>query len=101
MDFDPVQHGLEEGFEYLNILVDNSDPIDPDAESARDNLGNALTAYKGNHGSKAHIVISGNLTEGFTVYGPYKDFEAAAEASDGAEVWITRLFSPAQAEFDL
>lgn len=103
MDFDPVQHGLEEAFDYLNRLIEMDTLhgiMAADAESARDNLGNALTAHKDTDGSP-HILIAGNLTEGFTVYGTYADFDEAAEAGDGAEVWITRLHSPAQAEFDL
>lgn len=49
MDFDPVLHGLEEAFDYLNRLLDIEAVhgiMASDAESARDNLGNALTAYK-------------------------------------------------------
>ena len=49
-DFDPVLHGLEEAFDYLNRLLDMDAVFGimaADAESARDNLGTALTEYKG------------------------------------------------------
>ena len=48
-----------------------------------------------------HVIVSGNLSEGFVVYGPYEDFEDAAAASDGAEVWIMSLGTPADAEKEL
>ena len=48
-DFDPVLHGIEEGFAYLDRLIE-LDAIHgimySDAESARDNLGIALTKYR-------------------------------------------------------
>jgi hypothetical protein len=102
-DFDHVQHGLEEAFDYLNRLIETDasvGDVDPDAESARDNLGNALTEYKAKT-EDAHVVISGNPTEGFTLYGPYVGFEEAADKHEGDEAWITRLHTPEQAEFDL
>ena len=105
-DFDQVQHGLEEAFAFLEGLTEadaSVGSIDPDAESARDNLGNALTEYKARSEAFAQpcAVISGNLSDGFTLYGPYAGFEDAAEASEGGEVWITRLRTPEQALLDL
>ena len=51
--------------------------------------------------SSAYLVMSGNLNEGFTAYGPYPDFEDAAEACEGVEAWIMSLNPPEQAETDL
>ena len=54
-NFDAIEHGLEEGLDYLNRLVNGElgvmtgtydDPLDADAESARDNLATALTKYR-------------------------------------------------------
>ena len=101
MEFDPVLHGLEEAFDYLNRLVEMGELhgiMASDAESARDNLGTALKCYKSDDRS---CIIAGNLTEGFTIYGPYPTFDHAADSGDGAEVWVTRLHTPEQAEFDL
>ena len=106
IDFDQVLHGLEEAFAFLDGLIDQYSAdgiIHPewlgDAESARDNLGNALTEHKAKT-EQGHAVIAGNLTEGFTLYGPYVGFEDAAAASEGGEVWITRLHTREQAKFD-
>ena len=45
-----------------------------------------------------YIVMAGNLSEGFTAYGPYADFEEAAEAADAIQAdlgwsnsWIMTL----------
>jgi hypothetical protein len=43
-----------------------------------------------------YVAICGNLTEGFCVVGPYADFDDAALAHDGSDVWITDLVTPAQ-----
>ena len=51
-EFDQVLHGLEEAFDYLNRLIDMEAVhgiMAADAESARDNLGTALTVYKENN----------------------------------------------------
>ena len=50
-DFDPIEHGLEEGIDYLNRLVNGelgvmTGTYGADAESARDNLATALTKYR-------------------------------------------------------
>lgn len=50
---------------------------------------------------QGYIVMAGNLNEGFCAYGPYEDFDEAAEASEGAEVWIMSLGTPALAEVEL
>lgn len=50
MDFDPVEHGIEEALDFLNTLIDNEwlDGLAAgDAESARDNLATALNEYTG------------------------------------------------------
>lgn len=37
------------------------------------------------------VALSGNLSEGFRVYGLFDSFDAAADATDGAEVWIMQV----------
>jgi len=49
-DFDPIEHGLEEGFFYLDRLVELGTLhgiMAAEAESARDNLATALVRYRG------------------------------------------------------
>ena len=41
-----------------------------------------------------HVIIDGNLTEGFRVIGPFEDFDIAASADVGGGNWITRIYSP-------
>ena len=48
--------------------------------------------------SPAYIIMSGNLNEGFTAFGPYADCEDAAAACEGAEAWIMSLATPESAE---
>jgi len=50
---------------------------------------------------KKYIIVQGNLSEGFSLYGPYETFDDAAKASEGAEVWIMSLNTPQDAEVDL
>ena len=38
-----------------------------------------------------YIMLEGNLTEGFKVYGPYESFGEAADAHDGCEGWIMEM----------
>ena len=48
-DFDPIEHGLVEGIDYLERLIESDASVgdhDPDAESARDNLYTALNKYR-------------------------------------------------------
>lgn len=48
-DFDPVLHGIEEAYDYLNRLLELDDLhgiMYSDAESARDNLSTALAKHK-------------------------------------------------------
>lgn len=37
------------------------------------------------------IALVGNPTQGFDAYGPYQDFDAAAEEHVGPDVWIMTL----------
>ena len=37
------------------------------------------------------IVLVGNVSDGFTPYGPYADFDEAIAAWDGEECWIMEL----------
>lgn len=53
------------------------------------------------YSANGYIVMSGNLNEGFTAYGPYPDFEDAASACEGAEAWIMSLGTLAEAEIEL
>jgi hypothetical protein len=34
------------------------------------------------------IMMEGNLTEGYKVYGPYESFDVTADAHEGCEGWI-------------
>jgi hypothetical protein len=34
------------------------------------------------------IMMEGNLTEGYKVYGPYESFDVAADAHEECEGWI-------------
>ena len=47
------------------------------------------------------VVIVGNLSDGFTVYGPYESFDEAvagcAEFQD-AETWVTGLYNPVDSD---
>ena len=43
------------------------------------------------------VVIVGNLSDGFTVYGPYESFDDATEGCaefQDAETWVTGLYAP-------
>lgn len=41
------------------------------------------------------IVVSGNLSDGFTFTGPFKDFDEACEWADGEpETWVATLYPP-------
>lgn len=40
------------------------------------------------------IAVLGNLSDGFRFLGPYADFDTAAEAFDGMDVWIASLQKP-------
>jgi len=43
----------------------------------------------------AHIVLEGNISEGFKAYGPYEDFDAAVSDTDyGSETWVMELHAP-------
>jgi hypothetical protein len=35
-----------------------------------------------------YVVMAGNLSEGFTAYGPYADYEEAAEAADSIQAFM-------------
>ena len=37
------------------------------------------------------IALVGNVSDGFTPYGPYADFDVAIEAMNGEECWIMEL----------
>ena len=41
-----------------------------------------------------HVALVGNLTEGFTAYGPFKDFDEAAQWAEGRESWVMELKDP-------
>jgi hypothetical protein len=43
--------------------------------------------------SNGVIALVGNVSDGFTPYGPYLDFDAAIDAMDGEECWIMELHS--------
>tara|TARA_B110000263_G_scaffold156145_1_gene135598 strand:- start:3005 stop:3139 length:135 start_codon:yes stop_codon:yes gene_type:complete len=36
------------------------------------------------------IMMEGNLTEGYKVYGPYESFDDASNAHEGCEGWIMK-----------
>ena len=38
-----------------------------------------------------YIILEGNLTEGFTAYGPYDTFGDASDAHDSSEGWIMEV----------
>ena len=38
-----------------------------------------------------HIVLVGSLSEGFKAFGPYENFDMAAEHHPGGDVWIMEL----------
>ena len=40
------------------------------------------------------VALVGNLSEGYTAYGPYADFEEAADAHPGPDVWIVSVYAP-------
>ena len=42
-------------------------------------------------GAKPAVSISGNLSEGFQVLGPYLDFDDAASKNENGDSWITGL----------
>ncbi len=48
------------------------------------------------------IVVLGNLCEGFTFYGPYDDFDDAADSAEGSysESWVANLEKPYTEEND-
>jgi hypothetical protein len=41
------------------------------------------------------IALVGNVSDGFTPYGPYADFDVAIEAMNGEECWIMELHADA------
>ena len=47
------------------------------------------------------VVIVGNLSDGFTVYGPYESFDDATEGCaefQEAETWVTGLYEPVDSD---
>jgi len=44
------------------------------------------------------IALVGNISEGFTAYGPYRDFDEAAAAHTGPDVWLMELESAESAD---
>lgn len=46
------------------------------------------------------IFLAGNVSEGFTAFGPYEDFGAAADAHDGEEGWVMTLQTRSTAKVD-
>lgn len=45
--------------------------------------------------SNAYVVfVAGNLSEGYTIYGPYESFDDAADAHEFEEGWIMSLNNP-------
>ncbi len=37
------------------------------------------------------VAVVGNLSGGYMLYGPYADFEQAADAIEGLDGWVMRL----------
>ena len=46
-----------------------------------------------------HVVIVGNFTEGYKVYGPFSDFDEAADCAEGCDSWVTTLHPASELEF--
>lgn len=38
--------------------------------------------------------LAGNVSEGFTVYGPYESFDEAADTWEGVDGWVTEIRLP-------
>ncbi len=37
------------------------------------------------------VFLAGNISEGFTAFGPYEDVWAAVDANDGVEGWVMEM----------
>jgi hypothetical protein len=39
------------------------------------------------------VYLAGNVSEGFTAYGPFKDFDECCDECDGVEGWVMEMHS--------